>query len=311
MEKTYRKIYDLVTEYNSSPETKGTLKIQTDLKLAEHSSFKIGGNADIAFYPKNERAMIFCLDLLKDNDIPAYVIGNGSNVLFADEGIRGAVVFTTEMDLVKIEDTKIYAECGAGITKISRAALEYSLSGLEFACGIPGSLGGAVYMNAGAYGGQMSDVVVESRYYDLKAKEIKTLAGDAHNFGYRESAYVEDPDKIIISATMQLKPSDHDAVKSVMDKNLAARREKQPLEFPSAGSTFKRYPGYYTGKLIEEAGLKGYSVGGAEVSEKHAGFIINRGGASASDVKTLISDIQRIIHEKHGIMLECEVRFIG
>lgn len=311
MKIVYENLINLINEYNSSPETSDKIGYSAELLLSEYSSFKIGGPCDIALFPKNERAMIFCLDILSSLGIDFYVIGNGSNVLFDDEGVRGAVVFTTKMDSVSVEDEKICAECGAGITKISRIALAHSLSGLEFACGIPGSLGGAVFMNAGAYGGEMSNVVVESRYYDLKSKTVKKLAGDEHLFGYRESAYLKNADMIILGATMQLKKADHDEIKSVMDQNLAARREKQPLEYPSAGSTFKRYPGYFTGKLIEEAGLKGYAVGGASVSEKHSGFVINHASATSSDVKRLISDIKQKIYEKNGIMLECEVRFIG
>lgn len=310
MDQIYENVYDSIKKYDSSPETKGTLKIETDLLLADYSSFKIGGRADIALFPKNSDAMIFCLETLKDFGVKTYVIGNGSNVLFSDEGLRGAVVFTTEMASVRFDGTKIYAECGAGITKISRMALEHSLSGLEFACGIPGSLGGAVYMNAGAYGGQMSDVVVESTYYDMNSRTVKKCIGDEHSFDYRKSVYMGCEDKVLLCATMQLSLGIPGDIKSVMDANLRARREKQPLEFPSAGSAFKRYPGYYTGKLIEEAGLKGYSVGGAQVSEKHAGFIINRGSATANDVKALISHIKNTIYQKHGIMLECEVRFI-
>ena len=311
MKIVYENLLNLINEYNSSPETFDKIGYGTEVLLSEYSSFKIGGPCDVALFPKNERAMIFCLDILSSLELDFYVIGNGSNVLFDDEGIRGAVVFTTKMDSISVEDEKICAECGAGITRISRIALAHSLTGLEFACGIPGSLGGAVYMNAGAYGGEMSNVVVESRCYDIKTKTVKTISGDEHLFGYRESVYLKNPDLFVLKATMKLEKAEYDEIKAVMDKNLSARREKQPLEYPSAGSTFKRYPGYFTGKLIEEAGLKGYAVGGASVSEKHAGFVINHASATSADVKKLISDIKQKIYEKNGIMLECEVRFIG
>lgn len=311
MEKTYEKIFDSVKKFNSSPETKDTLKIKRDLILADHSSFRIGGPADIALFPENENALIFCLDLLTQSGVEFYVIGNASNVLFDDGGVRGAVVFTEKMNDVMVEYDHIYAECGAPITKVSRAALEHSLSGLEFAYGIPGSIGGAVYMNAGAYGGQISDVVCESRCYDINEKRVRTVVGDEHGFGYRKSVYAEQDGLVILSAKMKLSLRDKKEIKAKMDENLRARREKQPLEYPSAGSTFKRHPGYYTGKIIEESGLKGFSVGGASVSEKHAGFVINRVGATSADVKAVIKAIREKIYENYGIELECEIRFIG
>ena len=311
MKNLYGRVITALGDFNSSPETFETVGVFTDLKLSEYSSFKIGGAADLALFPKNEAALIFCVNLLCENGILFHVIGNGSNVLFADEGVRGSVIFTSEMNDIEVSENMIVAECGAGITKISRIALENSLTGLEFACGIPGSLGGAVYMNAGAYGGQMSDVVVESTYFDPRSKKIYTISADEHRYGYRESIYIDNPDYIILSAKLRLSGADKNDIKAKMDENLRARRDKRPLEYPSAGSVFKRYPGYFTGKIIEEAGLKGYTVGGAQVSCKHAGFIINIGGATSNDVKALIDHIKKTIYSIHGIDLECEVRFIG
>jgi len=213
MEHIYEKLKDLINEYNSSPETKDSIEYRTNATLAEYSSFKIGGPCDIALFPKNERAAIFLLDNLASKGIEFYVIGNGSNVLFDDEGIRGAVIFTTEMKEISVTSNTIFAECGAGITKISRVALEHSLTGLEFACGIPGSLGGAVYMNAGAYGGEMSDVVIESRYYDVKKKEIITVRGEEHGYGYRKSIYIGNGDMVILSAKLELKNASYDEMR--------------------------------------------------------------------------------------------------
>ena len=307
----YESVVSSIEYFCSSPESRGMLTYKVGISLAEYSSFKIGGRADLALFPKCESALIYCVDLLNKNAVPFYVIGNGSNVLFSDSGIRGAVIFTTDMNTFSVDGNFIYAECGVGITKLSRVALDNSLSGLEFACGIPGSLGGAVYMNAGAYGGQMSDVVLESTYYDPRTKTVNTISSDAHKYGYRESIYITNPNYVILSAKMKLSFADKANIKALMEENLRARREKQPLEYPSAGSVFKRYPGYYTGKIIEEAGLKGYSVGGAQISSKHAGFIVNIGGATAADVKELIEHIKKTIYNIHRIELECEVRFIG
>ncbi len=278
--------------------------------MKDHTSFRIGGPCDVALFPHDRESFCTVLGYLNDNSVKHIVIGNGSNVLFADEGYRGVVVFTTKMKSFSFNGDILECDAGTQLTAVSVRAVKDGYDGYAFACGIPGSIGGAVYMNAGAYEGQIADVLLYSDYYDPESGEIKRLYANDHKFDYRYSSYM-DNDRIIIGAAFKLtKAEDPEAVVSLMEDHIRARKEKQPLEFPSAGSTFKRYPGFFTAKLIDEAGLKGYSVGGAQVSEKHAGFIINRGGATAEDVLTLIQTIKDKIYENEGIHIECEVRYI-
>ena len=277
--------------------------------LAEYSSFKIGGNADIALFPDSIDKLIDAVHEMKKLRIKYTVIGNGTNVLFADSGYRGAIVFTTEMKSCTVTGNMISCESGHSFTGLALTAQKNSLSGLEFAYGIPGTVGGAVFMNAGAYGGETAYVLEESTYYDPATNTISRLYGCEHKFGYRHSVYMEK-DVIILRALFRLKHGDPDTIKEKMDTLMQKRRDKQPLEYPSAGSAFKRYPGYYTAQLIDELGLKGYSIGGAQVSEKHAGFIINKGGATSHDVLELIGYIKDRIYEKYAIAIEPEIRFI-
>ncbi len=287
----------------------GTADIKTELPLSEVSSFKIGGNALLAVFPKSRDAMRKTVKFCKDNSIYHTVIGKGSNVLFSDKGFNGIVIFTQSMFGYTVSDGILTAECGVSITHLSSVACKHSLGGLEFAYGIPGSLGGAVFMNAGAYGGEMKDVVKTVNWYDTETDIFGSYVSDGNRFGYRESIYQHES-KIVLSAELVLSERDSALIRADMDDYMARRIDKQPLEYPSAGSAFKRYPGYFTAQLIDEAGLKGYSVGGAQVSEKHAGFIINKGGATASDVLMLVSHIKHRIFELNGINIECEVRYI-
>ena len=285
------------------------IEYEKDVDLSLRSSFRIGGKAKYGVWPKSESAFCAVIDYLTEEKIKFTVLGNGTNVLFSDEGYDGVVVFTTSLKKIRCSRNTIYAEAGASFTNLAAFARNSGLSGLEFAYGIPGTVGGAVYMNAGAYDGEVSKILQKSAYFDPVLSKRGELYNRSHEFGYRESAYMKNG-CVILSASFELVPGDVDEINTKMEGFLAARREKQPLEYPSAGSAFKRYPGYFTAKLIDEAGLKGLTVGGAQVSLKHAGFIINKGGATSSDVKTLIKRIQDVIFEKNGIRIEREVRYI-
>ena len=298
MEQLMKKIYTLGVEW------------EENCPLSRHSSFRIGGAADVALFPKSSDELCKTLSFLREQEIPVLVIGNGSNVVFSDAGYRGAVVFTGKCRSIKIENDLVFADAGVLLSALSSAARDESLSGLEFAFGIPGTLGGAVYMNAGAYGGSMSDVCISSWYYDLETGHFGESFGDAQCFGYRKSIYQEHPERIILSATLQLKKGNRKTISEEMRTYWDKRRTTQPLELPNAGSTFKRPEGHFAGKLIEDCGLKGFTVGGAQVSQKHAGFIVNIGGATCEDVKRLIEKIQTTVLQQTGVKLECEIQFL-
>ncbi len=293
------------------PETAGRrFFIRHDFPLSRVTSFHIGGNADLAVYPADAEAFAYALDAVVQAGVPYTVIGNGSNTLVRDGGFRGVVFVTTDMRRVTIDGTRLTGGCGVLLGSVGTNASRAGLAGAEFANGIPGTLGGAVYMNAGAYGGQLADIVCETVCYDFDAKQVLHLDNAAQHFGYRHSVFMEK-NYIILSATLQLTKDEPDAIRARMNDYLARRREKQPLEYPSAGSVFKRPEGHFAGKLIEDAGLKGLRVGGAEVSPKHAGFIVNVGGATARDVLELIERIREKVYAMSGVTLECEIRTIG
>ena len=278
--------------------------------MRRHTTFAIGGPADLFVQPKTRRELAETLRVFRERGVRFLLLGNGSNMLVADAGIRGAVVCTSELDDVRVDDDgTLVAEAGALLGRVARRAQRAGLTGVEFAGGIPGSLGGAVFMNAGAYDGQMAGVVEKTEYLDENGA-LHTLTGDEHGFGYRRSVFRDHPDWTVVRSTLRLQPGDPAAILDYMNDLAQRRREKQPLNFPSAGSTFKRPEGYFAGKLIEDAGLKGASVGGAQVSEKHAGFLINRGGATCDDMLRLIELVQQRVKEKFGVQLECEVRII-
>lgn len=283
----------------------------TDEPMSRHTSFRIGGPADLLIVPKTELAICRVIRAAKKAGIPVTVLGNGSNVLVRDEGIRGVVVcIGTEYGRVSIEGTQVKAQAGALMSSLASAAYHAGLTGMEFASGIPGSLGGALFMNAGAYDGQMADIVVSSRYYDAKIDAIGTLDAGEHAFGYRSSVFRSYPEWTALSAVLQLKRGEPEKIGAKMNDFAQRRREKQPLNYPSAGSTFKRPKGYFAGKLIQDAGLMGYTVGGAQVSEKHAGFVINRGNATCDDVLRLIDHVQKEVRRQFGVELEPEVRVL-
>lgn len=277
--------------------------------MRAHTTFKIGGEADIFIIPASPAALIYAVKKCNELEIPYFILGNGSNLLVSDGGIEGAVISLSGINGISSDGEKITCGAGAMLSSVCLKALSLSLTGLEFAYGIPGTAGGALYMNAGAYGGQTADVI-ESAECLTATGEIKTLKKENMQLGYRSSVF-KNGGLIIISLTFALKKGDKAEIKAEMDELLNRRKQKQPLEYPSAGSTFKRPEGYFAGALIEKNGLKGLTVGGAQVSEKHAGFVINRGGATAADVKALIGKIQKKVFENDGVMLEPEVIFKG
>lgn len=278
--------------------------------MSRHTTFRIGGTSRIFVTPENASRLTRAAQVAKNNGIRYYILGKGSNVLFADEGYDGVVISTEKLTGCHREGSVVHCECGVSFTALARTCMEAGLAGLEFAYGIPGSVGGAVYMNAGAYGGEVSQVLLAATYFDVESGETVTLTNEEHNFGYRQSIYKESSGKIILSADFKLSEGVKEEILEKMDGYMLSRRTKQPLEYPSAGSVFKRCSGHFTGQMIEELGLKGYTVGGAQVSEKHAGFIINRGGATAEDVLGLIEYIKERVHEGYGLSLECEVIYI-
>ena len=285
------------------------LEIRTKEPMREHTTFRIGGEADLFFsHGKEELAEV--LATAKEEKLPVTVIGNGSNLLVGDRGMRGLVVeIGAGMSDIHVEENRITVGAGALLSRTANAAAEAGLGGMEFAAGIPGSIGGAVTMNAGAYGGEMKDILQQVKVM-TEDGSVKTLSVEELELGYRHSC-IPEKGYVVVEAVLGLSAKPREEIRACMAELAARRREKQPLEYPSAGSASKRPEGYFAGKLIMDAGLRGYTVGGAQVSEKHCGFVINRGDAKAADVKTLMEDVQRIVYEKYGVTLEPEVKIIG
>ena len=278
-------------------------EITENESLGSHTTFKIGGSADFLVHPSSVQAFKDLILLLRKDDISHFVMGNGSNIIFKDDGYRGVVIKTSKMNSCKVCNDIIEAESGITLGRLALTASNSALSGLEFAAGIPGTLGGAVYINAGAYGGEMKDVVISTTYLDENNLEKITTN---HSFGYRTSTF-KNTKNIILSSQMKLTSGETETIKAKMRELAGFRTAKQPLNLPSAGSVFKRPEGYYAGKLIDDCGLKGYKIGGAQVSEKHCGFIVNTGGATASDVLLLIEHIQNAVKIQFGVDLETEI----
>lgn len=277
--------------------------------MSKHTTFRIGGNADMFVSPKISQVAEI-MTLAKVYEVPVTIIGNGSNLLVGDKGIRGLVLsFGKEADEVVVQDNRMRVGAGTLLSKAAAEAARNSLSGLEFAAGIPGTLGGALVMNAGAYGGEMKDVVVSAKVLTTEG-EIIELSKDELDLSYRHSC-IPEKNYIVLEVTIELVPGDETKIREVMNGFKNSRVEKQPLEYPSAGSTFKRPEGYFAGKLIQDADLRGYAVGGAQVSEKHCGFVVNKGNATAADVCSLIEDVKRIVYEKFQVEMEPEVKMIG
>ncbi len=275
-----------------------------------HTSFRCGGAADLFVAPGSLGELMNVLDLVRTQNIPYLVLGNGSNVLFTDRGYHGVVIRVGEgMDRVRIEGQTVFAEPGVSLAKLSRMAAQEGLSGLEFACGIPGSLGGAVFMNAGAYGGEMKDVLLSVSSINAMGMMKDRRAEDCR-LSYRHSIYMEQ-DEVILGVKLFLKPGLRSEIEEAMRDYTLRRNSKQPVTLPSAGSFFKRPEGHFAGKLIEDAGLKGLRIGGAQVSPMHAGFLVNVGGATAQDVIDLMRVVQETVLDQFGVMLEPEVRIVG
>lgn len=296
--------------YNGLVAIVGEKNVRTDEPLKLHTTFKIGGPADYFVKPSDSVQTASIINLCRDNEVPWFILGNGSNLLVSDSGYRGVVInIADNMNRISVDGERITAQAGAMLIKVSGTARDNSLTGMEFASGIPGTVGGAVYMNAGAYGGDMSGVV--SKVTALtQAGEICEIDGKDMKFAYRHSI-IEENDLIVLEVVIELKHGDMYEINCRMKELSDARRSKQPLEYPSAGSTFKRPEGYFAGKLIMDAGLRGYSVGGAQISEKHCGFVVNKGGATASDVVTLIQDVQDRVQNAFGVRLDTEVKTLG
>lgn len=296
----YDKVVDIVGEEN----------VHTDEPMSRHTTFRIGGNADYFVKPGNADEVAAVIVVCREYNIPYFILGNGSNLLVSDDGYRGMIInIMDNMDSVTVDGRIITAQAGAMLVRVSVMARDNALTGLEFASGIPGTIGGAVYMNAGAYGGEMKNVVKTVRAIDEYGR-IYELDSEKMDFSYRHSI-VEERNLIVLEVTLELEHGSREAIDDRMKELAEARRSKQPLEYPSAGSTFKRPEGYFAGKLIMDAGLRGYSVGGAQVAEKHCGFVINKGGATASDVVELIRDVQHDVDDKFGVTLEPEVKMLG
>ena len=304
MNMEYKIIYDKLKDFISEDR----MKINEPMK--NHTSFQIGGACDILVLPRSQSEIKKIIDLCRENQTPFFVMGNGTNLLIKDSGIRGVVIkLAQNFNDIKVDGNIITCKAGVAMSAISRVALENSLSGLEFANGIPGSVGGACVMNAGAYGGEMADVVKKVKVMDFEGN-VYEMSKDQIGYSYRKSS-LQKGDKILLEVEMELKPGNYDEIKSKMEKCMSLRRQKQPLNMPSAGSAFKRPKDNYAGLLIEKAGLKGYSIGGAMVSDLHAGFIVNTGNATCADVEALLNHVKKVVKEKFNIELEPEIKIRG
>lgn len=288
----------------------GEASVLVDEPMSRHTTFRIGGPAKYFLVPNSYEQIKGILDICKEENLPYFILGNGSNLLVSDDGFDGVIIqIYRNMCDITVEGTEIHASAGALLSSIAAAAKNASLKGFEFAGGIPGTLGGAVVMNAGAYGGEMKDVLKEVTVM-TKEGDILTIPADKLEMGYRTSI-VKTAEYLVLGAVISLEEGDIEEIKAKSRELTEQRTSKQPLEYPSAGSTFKRPEGYFAGKLIQDAGLKGYRVGDAMVSEKHSGFVINVGSATAKDVRQLMTDVDTIVYEKFGVHLEPEVRLIG
>lgn len=284
--------------------------IYIDEPMKNHISFKVGGPADFLVKPENENQIKEVITFLNSNNIPYIVVGNGSNLLVKDGGIRGVVIkIADNFNKFTLEDNTVFAQSGALLSFMGKAILKKSLTGFEFAAGIPGTLGGAIAMNAGAYGGEMKDIVKSVKVIDTKGN-IFELSNKEMEFEYRKSL-INKSDYIVLSALIELKEGNYDEIKESMKELTKSRVTKQPLNLPSAGSTFKRPEGYFAAKLIEDSGLKGLTLGGAQVSDKHAGFVVNVGDAKAKDILDLINVVKSTVYSKFGVILEEEVKILG
>ena len=299
-----------IDTYNELEIICSSCTILKDVPMKEHTTMKVGGKADLMIIPDSISSIQKIIAFLSTTNIPYLVIGNGSNLIFHDTGYNGVIVkIGTPLSDIEVFDDIIIAEAGASLAHVANTALEHSLTGLEFASGIPGSMGGAVYMNAGAYDGEMKQVVIETLCLDNEGNLI-TLKNDEHNFSYRHSI-IQDDNLTCLQVKMKLEKGEKHKIQTRMNELNARRRKKQPLNYPSAGSIFKRPPGTYAGMLVDNCGLRGTKIGGAQVSDKHCGFIVNTGNATAEDIISLIKYVQETVYKNSGIWLELEVKIIG
>ncbi|MBG9989384.1 UDP-N-acetylmuramate dehydrogenase [Aerococcaceae bacterium DSM 111176] len=296
-------------KYELLKETYPGLNLKYNEPLSRYSYTKTGGPADVIAFPESVAEVKEIVNWAEENDAPITVLGNLSNLIVRDGGMDGIVIILTEMDTIAVSDNCIIADSGATLIEVTHHARDYHLTGLEFACGIPGSMGGAIFMNAGAYGGEMRDIHLEVDTISLDGK-LKTYQVDECEFAYRHSVFQENGD-IILTTRLWLEKGDINLIQAEMDRVTDLRVSKQPLEYPSCGSVFKRPEGYFAGKLIQDAGLQGHRIGGAEVSKKHAGFIVNIDNATATDYVSVIRHIQKTVWEKDHVELETEVRILG
>lgn len=285
-------------------------QIRIEEPLAKHTTFKIGGPADFLVLPDHIEQIVNVVKLCIKEQIPYFVMGNGSNLLVSDSGFKGIIIkLDRDFAKVNISGNKVTAQAGILLSKLAAEVANQSFTGFEFASGIPGTLGGAVTMNAGAYGGEINQVITSATVLDAKGN-VKTLNKEELKLGYRTSIIQED-DLIVLESTFEFEPGNKAEIQAYMDDLNERRRDKQPLEYPSAGSTFKRPEGYFAGKLIMDSGLRGYQVGEAQVSIKHCGFVINTGSATAKEVRTLIAEVIKVVEDKFGVVLEPEVKLLG
>lgn len=300
-----------MNRYDNLEEIVGKDKIKCNEKMSKYTTMKVGGPCDCIVFPDDISKIKEIIEFCKNENITFYVIGNGSNLLVKDEGIHGVVIkLGHRFSKIELDGEYILAYAGATMPALSQLAKKNSLKGLEFACGIPGTIGGGVKMNAGAYGSQISDILCEVTYMDEK-EEIKTIKNKDCSFGYRESIFTINPNYVILSAKFKLEKGNIDEIENKMKENSLARKTKQPLEYPNFGSVFKRPEGYFVGKLVDDAGLRGYKIGGAQVSTKHTGFIVNLDNATCKDVLDLIEYVQTTVYNKFNVKLTPEVIIIG
>lgn len=288
----------------------GSDNVKLQEPMSRHTTFRIGGPADFYLCPHSTKEVQEIVEICKEENLPYFVLGNGSNLLVSDKGYRGVVIqLWKNFSDITVKDCCIQAKAGALLSKVAAEALEAGLTGMEFASGIPGTIGGAAFMNAGAYGGEMKDIIKSVKVLDTQG-EVRVLPKEELKMGYRTSI-VKEKGYTVLSVELELSEGNREEIRNTMEDLKERRTSKQPLEMPSAGSTFKRPEGYFAGKLIMDSGLRGFSVGGAQVSEKHCGFVVNKGGATAMDVLNLIREVQRRVKEQFGVELETEVRFLG
>ena len=286
------------------------LELRTQEPMARHTTFRVGGPARLMAFPRDKKEIKAAVRAADQMGVVPFFLGKGSNLLVADEGVEAFVIKTGGLDQTREVNRRLRAECGIPLSRLAVAALGRGLTGLEFAHGIPGSLGGAVVMNAGAYGGEMVQVLTAVIYLDKHGQEHTVPASEC-SLTYRHSMFTDHPEWLVLEAEMELEQGDAEEIRAKMEDLAQRRKSKQPLEYPSAGSTFKRPEGHFAGKLIEEAGLKGYRIGGAQVSEKHCGFVINRDNATAADVLALCAYVEKRVEETSGVKLEMEVKRLG